>query len=126
MLGFHRRDSHGARSGFILVAVTEHAFGRQLGRSEGWYAAVLPPGRLDASRDCPPRPGPGCTTECCQWLWLARSDETRTTRQEVVMPQKRRFVLHQDREGIAAGRVCNATRVRCYVTLSGVCVTVLG
>jgi hypothetical protein len=40
--------------------------------------------------------------------------------------QKRRFVLHQDREDIAAGRICNATRVRCYVTFSGVCVTVLG
>ena len=39
--------------------------------------------------------------------------------------QKRRFVLHEHREGIAAGRICNATRVRAYVTLSGVCVTVL-
>jgi predicted site-specific integrase-resolvase len=35
-------------------------------------------------------------------------------------------VLHQDREDIAAGRICNATRVRSYVTLSGVCVTVPG
>jgi hypothetical protein len=39
------------------------------------------------------------------------------------MTQKRRFVLHQDREDIAAGRISNATRVRFYVTLSGVCVT---
>lgn len=36
------------------------------------------------------------------------------------MPQKRRFVLHQAREDIAAGRICNATRVRSYATLSGV------
>jgi len=28
-------------------------------------------------------------------------------------------VLHKDREDIAAGRICNATRVRVYVTLSG-------
>ena len=27
------------------------------------------------------------------------------------MTQKRRFVLHEDREDIAAGRICNATRV---------------
>jgi len=40
--------------------------------------------------------------------------------------QKRRFVLHQDREDIAAPRICNATRVRSYVTLSGVRVTVPG
>ena len=45
---------------------------------------------------------------------------------EAVEPQKRRFVLHQDREDIAAGRICNATRVRSCVTLSGVCVTVPG
>ena len=45
---------------------------------------------------------------------------------ETVMPQKRRFVLHQDRKDIAAGRICNATRVRSYVTLSGVRVTVPG
>jgi hypothetical protein len=38
--------------------------------------------------------------------------------------RERRFVLHQDREDIAATRICNATRVRFYVTLSGVCVTV--
>ena len=36
------------------------------------------------------------------------------------MTQKRRFVLHQDCEDIAADRICNATRVRSYVTLSGV------
>ena len=40
--------------------------------------------------------------------------------------RERRFVLHQDREDIAAPGNCNATRVRCYVTLSGVCVTVFG
>ena len=40
--------------------------------------------------------------------------------------RERRFVLHQDREDIAAGRICNATRVRSYVTLSGVRVTVPG
>ena len=40
------------------------------------------------------------------------------------MTQKRRFVLHQDRKDIAAGQTCNATRVRAYVMLSGVCVTV--
>ena len=34
--------------------------------------------------------------------------------------RERRFVLHQDREDIAADRICNATRVRSYVTLSGV------
>jgi hypothetical protein len=39
------------------------------------------------------------------------------------MTQKRRFVLHEDREDIAAGRICNATRVRAYVTLSGIRVT---
>jgi hypothetical protein len=40
--------------------------------------------------------------------------------------RERRFVLHQDREDIAAGRICNAIRVRIYVTLSGVRVTVPG
>lgn len=40
--------------------------------------------------------------------------------------QKRMFVLHQDREDIAAGRTCNATRVCSYVTLSGVRFTVPG
>jgi len=35
-----------------------------------------------------------------------------------------RFVLHQDCEDIAAAGSVNTTRVRCYVTLSGVCVTV--
>jgi hypothetical protein len=38
----------------------------------------------------------------------------------------RRFVLHQDRKDIAAGQICNVTRVRAYVMLSGVCVTVSG
>jgi hypothetical protein len=41
------------------------------------------------------------------------------------MPQKRRFALHQDRKDIAADRICNAIRVRTYVTLSDVCVTLL-
>ena len=34
--------------------------------------------------------------------------------------RERSFVLHQDREDIAADRMCNATRVRSYVTLPGV------
>jgi hypothetical protein len=40
--------------------------------------------------------------------------------------RQRRFVLHQDREDIAAGRICDATRVRSYVTLSGIRVTAPG
>src|SRR6266699_2631877 len=42
------------------------------------------------------------------------------------MTRKRRFLLHTDRDDIGPGRICNATRVRRYVTPSGVRVTVLG
>src|SRR5438876_753654 len=42
------------------------------------------------------------------------------------MTRKRRFLLHTDCDDIGPGRICNATRVRRYVTPSGVRVTVLG
>lgn len=36
-----------------------------------------------------------------------------------LLVRKRRFALHENRGDIAARRICNATRVRSYVTLSG-------